>query len=499
MVAESETVVNDSSALPSATVGGRGPTLPSGPKSGIMALRKPPSLSTLAMPSFTGMRPPSQTLLDTLGLLIKRLPEENRDLLRTVTELIRATAKESKETKMPLSNLLLVFCPSLNMNPPLLRVLCEGQGIWDCASPEPEIVMDISCDVVYGDSMEPHAAYDEELTIGSTDPQSSSNSTLASVDSFASAEEEQGLSGLASLSEPYTRNTPPPLSISAESLVSTVSSGEPSISDIAQAGNTPHKAVDDAPPFSMNSVDLTYIPDPVPVVVHRRPLPRRPLPQRPTISAPILSEPVVFPISSNQPPTPISPRMSVPSLSLPSFNLKQHPYNDSKDPAPSSPGSLRDMGRKRDKPSLQRLFARRSTSTLNSLNFPAISPPIESRSGNGSNSSLATPISAHSTYTLPPMSIETSPMQMGMGISLDTDGASDTAPASISVNKGVVIDNSQASLNSNVGSCQAEETRSHGPYSSANASSRLDLFADEEDWTKSVLLAADFDISSLSA
>ena len=32
---------------------------------------------------------------------------------------------------MPLSNLLLVFCPSLAMSPPLLRVLCEGEGIWD--------------------------------------------------------------------------------------------------------------------------------------------------------------------------------------------------------------------------------------------------------------------------------------------------------------------------------------------------------------------------------
>ena len=31
---------------------------------------------------------------------------------------------------MPLSNLLLVFCPSLSMTPPLLKVLCEAEGIW---------------------------------------------------------------------------------------------------------------------------------------------------------------------------------------------------------------------------------------------------------------------------------------------------------------------------------------------------------------------------------
>lgn len=32
---------------------------------------------------------------------------------------------------MPMTNLLLVFCPSLHMNPPLLRALCDAEGIWD--------------------------------------------------------------------------------------------------------------------------------------------------------------------------------------------------------------------------------------------------------------------------------------------------------------------------------------------------------------------------------
>ncbi|KAF4621257.1 hypothetical protein D9613_000228 [Agrocybe pediades] len=102
--------------------------LPSGPKAG---LRKPPSLSTLAMPSFHGIPPASAPLLATLRVLIRQLPKENRDLALTVVDLIRATAKASKRTKMPLSNLLLVFCPSLGMTPPLLKVLCEGEGIWD--------------------------------------------------------------------------------------------------------------------------------------------------------------------------------------------------------------------------------------------------------------------------------------------------------------------------------------------------------------------------------
>ena len=39
---------------------------------------------------------------------------------------------------MPLSNLLLVFCPSLNMTPPLLKVLCEAEGIWGGVDEEGE-------------------------------------------------------------------------------------------------------------------------------------------------------------------------------------------------------------------------------------------------------------------------------------------------------------------------------------------------------------------------
>lgn len=94
-------------------------------------LRKPPSLSTLAMPNFSGLHPPSKLLRKALSSLIARLPQENRDLLLTVTELINATSQRSQDTKMPLNNLLLVLCPSLTMNPSLLQALCESQGIWD--------------------------------------------------------------------------------------------------------------------------------------------------------------------------------------------------------------------------------------------------------------------------------------------------------------------------------------------------------------------------------
>ncbi|OCB86855.1 RhoGAP-domain-containing protein [Sanghuangporus baumii] len=103
--------------------------LPSSPRDSVQ-VRKAPSLSTFAVPALAP-RTASHTLTAALSELIARLPKENRDLLRTVTELIMATARASRETKMPLSNLLLVFCPSLMMGPPLLRALCEGKEIWD--------------------------------------------------------------------------------------------------------------------------------------------------------------------------------------------------------------------------------------------------------------------------------------------------------------------------------------------------------------------------------
>ena len=95
-----------------------------------LGLRKAPSLSTLAVPNFKGKRTVSDSLLKALTWLISRMPRENRDLLYTVIELIRQTAARSVETKMPLANLLLLFSPTLNMNPGMLRVLCEHEDIW---------------------------------------------------------------------------------------------------------------------------------------------------------------------------------------------------------------------------------------------------------------------------------------------------------------------------------------------------------------------------------
>ena len=92
------------------------------------------------MPSFAGARVISEAQRTAFSWLISQLPQENRDLIFTVVELIKATTARSQETKMPLGNLLLVFCPSLNMSPSLLRVLCEVEGIWDGPPAQPAVL-----------------------------------------------------------------------------------------------------------------------------------------------------------------------------------------------------------------------------------------------------------------------------------------------------------------------------------------------------------------------
>ena len=57
--------------------------------------------------------------------LTSSLPRENRDLLMTIAELLGKAARQSRATKMPLSNLLLVLCPSMSMNPGVLKIFVE--------------------------------------------------------------------------------------------------------------------------------------------------------------------------------------------------------------------------------------------------------------------------------------------------------------------------------------------------------------------------------------
>jgi RhoGAP domain len=66
-----------------------------------------------------------EELVSEFHSLTSSLPRENRDLLMTITELLQKAAGQSRTTKMPLSNLLLVLCPSMNMNPGVLKIFVE--------------------------------------------------------------------------------------------------------------------------------------------------------------------------------------------------------------------------------------------------------------------------------------------------------------------------------------------------------------------------------------
>lgn len=70
---------------------------------------------------------PTMEAMVELKTLMGRLPRENYDLLYEICKLLRSTARCSKATKMPLSNLLLVFCPSLQLSPGFLKLVIEKQ------------------------------------------------------------------------------------------------------------------------------------------------------------------------------------------------------------------------------------------------------------------------------------------------------------------------------------------------------------------------------------
>ena len=361
-------------------------------------MRKPPSLTTLAMPSFTGMKPPSEPLLKAMRALLARLPRENRDLIRTVVELIKATAKESGRTKMPLSNLLLVFCPSLNMNPPLLRVLCEGVGIWEDedgtgtgakAGPHLDVVGPTRLDDVVESVVE--MVMEDVKT-----------PTPKALEEKKEDSSSRGTS-------PDTDTRPPPLSSSSESIDTPSTSSSAVFSNLALSIAVDHVDFDHKKHEEESSTLAVSLPDPV-------------SPRKLTISAPI-SSPVRFPdmmMPSNPSPITVRRRSSIPHLSLPSFNIHS---SEPTSPSPLTP--VRSRGFR--KPSLQLLFGSKpssATSLVTSFSpYAQLSVPSPSKPGSDS-SSVSTPTSAFtaqsSTSNSPPVldtNIDSSPILLGvMGI-----------------------------------------------------------------------------------
>lgn len=552
---------NTPSQPTAAKIGGKGPTLPSGPKAGFTAaLRKPPSLSTLAMPSFQGMPPPSKPFLNALRSLVAQLPAENRDLLRTVADLITATAKHQKQTKMPLSNLLLVFCPSLNMNPPLLRVLCEADSIWEMSAeiPDPDEVIDIKRDSVVLDISASSASSEdtndslsqasdeadndideefsdaqptqepEEVATKTTPPTADQErppqvvheqSPVSPAESFRSdssrkrigsrpmgprrqavpaaifqecdvlvtpepdATSDGSHEGVIFSSPLSGALSPPPLSSSAESLSTPASSSaEASLEHLPVEEDEFGKLCMAGPPTIANASECS-----LPVTPHR----------------PYISGPIQFPTSGSAPSTPLSSRRSIPLLSMPSLGLRSESSSSSANSAPASPRI------RLKRPSIS-LFSKRSASGLNGR--PIISAPCIQQTD--SESSTSTPQSAvtapqSSTFVID-TPVDSSPLRFGLGLDIehspppqqpsmpedDQDPISPVVSPTYQLGTTPIADRFRSDSTLSLTSPPIVQLREKPARQASLASSQIDLLNDEEapeEWTKSVLLAADRD------
>lgn len=363
-------------------IGSNGPSLPSRPRDGTpLPMRKPPSLSTLAMPSFAGMRTMSDSTLQTLGALIAQLPQENHDLLYTVVELIQATAAHSKETKMPLGNLLLVFCPSLNMSPSLLRVLCEAKSIWEQPSeplshdndpghiPKPAAlstggVAAPSSQSQRSNSSREETDYDSDLSdvpaarprhgvtrgpvntmLGVPDMWGPVMSPYRPASKSSGSGQDDTASYLSALDHTSSR-TPSPANDSCHNLPALTGSSDslatPSTMSEVSSFQAPPIVISDETQGEKASLSLTS--DPEIATTADLPLPPS---RRPIISAPM----PFIPDSAS----PVSPRKSLTLLSFPSLG-KSEPSS-----VPSTPKS---WAHRAKRPSLHLLFSKRSASPL---------------------------------------------------------------------------------------------------------------------------------------
>ncbi|KAL1942667.1 hypothetical protein VTO73DRAFT_4907 [Trametes versicolor] len=313
-----------------------------------LPLRKPPSLSTLAMPSFAGLRALSDAQVNALSFLISKLPAENRDLLCTVVELIKVTAARSRDTKMPLGNLLLVFCPSLNMSPTLLRVLCEADSIWngppaELLREEPQTVRLVTVEKEDETSQAKSAAPVIDLRLpvielDDAEPSPQEDSPGDDAVSFVSALEPCS-SGPTRSPSPAVYSSPiPPLS-SSDSLDSASFSDE-----LASPEPTPCKAAS-ASKSDIGSTHSLTIPETTDLS----------LPATPRL----ITAPVPFPSAGGSVPT--TPSGHAPLSHRKSYTLLSFPHLRSE----SSPEVLCNaQGKRQKRPSLHLLFSKKSSSSL---------------------------------------------------------------------------------------------------------------------------------------
>ncbi|CAL1707041.1 unnamed protein product [Somion occarium] len=391
-------------------VGSRGPTLPSGPRAGApLALRKPPSLSTLAMPSFAGMRTLSEATLLALAGLVAQLPPYNRDLLYTVVELIRATSARVKETKMTLGNLLLVFCPSLNMSPSLLRVLCEAGKIWDGPPQEPaeSVVIDITAPVLdiaptdgsadpssHSAAPSPHADNDTKLTnVGAGPMEDSLDSndavprprvrhpvstfygtalevpTASTLDRLSSNSGQDDSASYVSALDGPARTNSAPSSLADSPRIPQLSCSTDSLATPSTMSENPSFSSEPITRES-SSEKSEQLPIGTPLVAESEELPL------PSSRRPIISSPIPFPSTDSSVPQPgLTRRKSYNLLSFPPLK------SDSSNSSPASPASPSSTwSRRNSRPSLRLLFSKRSASPLTTPSSATNPPPASALS-----------------------------------------------------------------------------------------------------------------------
>lgn len=551
-IVEQETAAAGSAteSNPDVKSAGRGLGLPSGPEPGSLppGMKKPPSLSTLAMPTFKDIPPPSISLIRALRALVSQLPEENRDLLRTLVDVINATSLNEKATKMPLANLVLVFYPSVQITPPLLRVLCETKGIWggetvtldvkrensgSSASSRSDIYSDAPDGVEERESLSGDARIPEDRMSSLSDYQASTEDSIDPSEGLARRRPSprprrapestvymdaeccrcssaslllHPLSGSVDSSNALSPSSTPPMTSSAESLVTpATSSGQPSL---------PHLPIDEGkkrePEQDMESMSDVVVPESTKYIisdsagpVHFPSLKRR--------STPLLSTPQTNPMNAShsalyEPPSPTTSLHSNSSLSR-RLKLK--------------------------KPSLSVfLSSKHSISSLQGISKTNISNPIINSDSfmapsSASDSSVSTPQSAvtapqESPYSLPPvmsLPFERSPFAFGMGIQVTPSGtdavhryandSEDALTVEFAKNGTPIADRHRADSTTSSAFYVTRSARStpeptkishvrptprRPATSSSNHLGILDRELDSgDDWTHSVLLAADIE------
>lgn len=369
MIAEESSETTQTASNSARGVGGGGLPLPSSPKIGNQ-IRKPPSLSTLAMPTFNGVRPPSRSSIHALATLVMRLPKENRDLLYTLAELIKATAKESHQTKMPLANLMLVFCPSLNMKPNLLRVLCECEDIW--RAPPRAVEMPVQSDSGAEEKLETSQPPSMESSpITDVDSESGSSTGARPRNMRARRGAVQTIYAQASDSSLSINSPPDMASPDSPSLHDDTSASDISLPDVLNSRNI--FARKPSPPLSSSAESLvtpsSSSKSPSFVFSTTKETPVAPLiiadqsqPPFEHLSQTITASPIPFPTSVSAPATPSSARKS---LTFPNISL----------PIPISPPS---PIRKSSRPSLNMLFSKKSGSSLRSMSISSPIPQVRS-------------------------------------------------------------------------------------------------------------------------